>query len=90
MSREMKASNFMEALLQAALLLSHHGQASPREIQLLSRDEHAPESPLRIRCRIVMEDGDPHAPGARVRIVFPDAPSYSGASDHSSPSLTTM
>lgn len=89
-NEELYASNFMEALLRAALLLSDRGQAAPREIQLLSRDECAPGRPLRTRCRIRMEDGDPHATEACVRIVFPDAPPHPGASDQSSPSLTTM
>lgn len=73
-AREMLASNFMEALLRAALILGDKRQTPPvREICILSMDTNAPNHRLCARCRIFMEPISKAPPEARVRIVYPES-----------------
>ena len=73
MSREMTASNFMEALLRAALILGDRRRESPvNEIRILSMETQGPRRQLHARCRITMEPVASAPPSERIQIVYPE------------------
>lgn len=71
-NEELYASNFMEALLRAVLLLSDRDGQPCGAIDILSRAGSDPQRGLRVRCRITPEPDAP-PPDARIRIVYPEA-----------------
>ena len=74
MSREMAVSNFMEALLRAALILGDRSKEPPvKEIRILSFDAHGPGRQLHTRCRIIMEPLSQTSHGERLQIVYPES-----------------
>ena len=73
MSREMTASNFMEALLQAALILGDRRREHPvNEIRILACEAQGSKRQLRLRCRITMEPISRVPPSERMQIVYPE------------------
>lgn len=74
MSREMKASNFMEALLQAALIMGDRRREQPvNEIRILACETRGTSRQLRPQCRITMEPISQVPPSERVQIVYPES-----------------
>lgn len=72
-SKELMASNFMEALLRAALILGDRRRFPPvNEIYILSVDARTPNRQPRAQCRIIMEPAAHVPPNERVRIVYPE------------------
>ena len=75
MPGEVIASNYMEALLRAALILGERGR-KPRvnEIRISSFCMRGARRQLRPRCKISVEaDVEPNAPTAQLLILYPEA-----------------
>ena len=75
MPGEVIASNYMEALLRAALILGERGR-DPRveEIRISSFCMRGAQRQLHPKCKITVEAGiDPSASAARLLILFPEA-----------------
>ncbi len=73
MSREMMASNFMEALLRAALIMADRRREQPvNEIRIVACETRGACRQLRPRCRITMEPISQVPPSERVQIVYPE------------------
>ena len=75
MPAEVIASNYMEALLRAALILGERGR-DPRveEIRISSFCMRGAQRLLRARCKItVTAGGGPNAPAAPLLILYPEA-----------------
>ena len=72
MPGELIASNYMEALLRAALILGERGRA-PRveEIRISSFSMRGAHRQLRQKCKISVETGG--APAAQLLILYPEA-----------------
>ena len=75
MPGEVIASNYMEALLRAALILGERGR-EPRvkEIQISSFCIGGTRRKLHPRCKITVEtDVEANAPAAQLLIIYPEA-----------------
>ena len=75
MPGEVIASNYMEALLRAALILGERGR-EPRvdEIRISSFCMQGAQRQLQPRCKITVEAGAvPNAMPARLLILYPEA-----------------
>ena len=75
MPGEVIASNYMEALLRAALILGERGR-EPRvnEIRIAAFCMRGAKRQLHTRCKISTEpDVGPNAPAAQLLILYPEA-----------------
>ena len=75
MPGEVIASNYMEALLRAALILGERGR-DPRveEIRISSFCMHGAQRLIRAKCKItVAPDGKSNAPATQLLILYPEA-----------------
>lgn len=73
MFREVSASNFMEALLRAALILGDRRREQPiNEIRILSCEMRGSTRQLHAQCRITMEPVSHVPPNERIQIIYPE------------------
>lgn len=73
-SEELSASNFMEALLRAALILSERSERFTDEIWIFSCTEEGAGRRRRARCRIAPEPCGLPPSGDHIEIVYPEPP----------------